>query len=72
MKLNHKIFLSLAMILSLGVLTACGDGKEALVRKLCKEQLAKNAQFTSLPSDQQETFLNLCVQEASKKLQELK
>lgn len=55
-------------ILSLGVLGACGDGKESLARDICKQEMDKNVQAASLPKAQQEMILNMCIEEATKAL----
>jgi len=73
MKSTHKISLQIVLTtLSLGVLAACGDGKESLARDLCKQEMDKNVQAASLPQAQQEMILNMCIEEATKRLKELK
>ena len=64
-KISLKIFLT---TLSLGVLAACGDGKESFIRDTCKQEMDKNPKVASLPKAQQEMILNMCIEEATKAL----
>lgn len=69
MKSIHKISLKIFLTtLSLGGLAACGDGKESLVRDICKQEMDKSAEIAKLPKAQQEMLLNVCIEEATKAL----
>ena len=68
MRLLTKVTLAGVAAFSALGLAACGDSNEKLARKVCEEQMGKDARVASMSQAEKDLALKLCVELATEAL----